>query len=105
MKENIPTEFEKRCYDLLRKIPKGKITTYKEIARAMGSTAYRAVGNACKNNPNAPKVPCHRVIKSDGTLGGYAFGLKRKREILKREGIKLTPSGAIDLKVFGHRFF
>ncbi len=99
-----PSSFEKRCYSLLKKIPKGKVTTYKEIAQALGTTAYRAVGNACKKNPDAPQVPCHRVLKSDGTLGGYAFGLKKKKSILEQEGVVITPKGKVDLKKYGHRF-
>ena len=80
-------KFDEKCYKLLVKVPKSKVTTYKEIARALKSKAYRAVGGAMNRNPNAPKVPCHRVVKSDGSLGGYAFGLKKKIELLKKEGV------------------
>lgn len=60
--------------------------TYKEVAMAIGlPKAYRAVGNALNKNPFAPKVPCHRVIRSDGTIGGFASGTKKKIELLKRE--------------------
>ncbi|MFH1316052.1 MAG: MGMT family protein [Candidatus Woesearchaeota archaeon] len=92
------TEFQKKVYLLLNKIPKGKVTTYKIIAKELNSRAYMAVGNACKRNPDAPKVPCHRVIKSDGRLGGYAKGSKKKFQLLKKEGIKIKGGKIIDFK-------
>ncbi len=88
--------FNERCYQLLMKIPRGKVTTYKEIAKKLKTKAYRAVGNAMNKNPNSPKVPCHRVINSNGNLGGYAFGLKNKIQILKKEGIEIKDN-KIDL--------
>ena len=72
------TEFEKKVYELCSKVPKGKVTSYKEIAHAMSNKAYRAVGTALHNNPFAPKVPCHRVVNADGRLGGFASGLDKK---------------------------
>jgi len=81
--------FSEKCYTLLRKVPKGKVTTYKSLAEALGTKAYRAVGNAMNKNPYAPEVPCHRVISADGSLGGYAHGLKKKIQMLKAEGIKI----------------
>ncbi|RIL05584.1 MAG: cysteine methyltransferase [Proteobacteria bacterium] len=90
--------FAERCYALLTQVPKGRVTTYQELAHALGGKAYRAVGTAMKLNTNAPKVPCHRVVKSDGTLGGYALGAKKKREILRRERIKIEGDKIIDLK-------
>jgi methylated-DNA-[protein]-cysteine S-methyltransferase len=74
---------------LLSKIPKGKVTTYKEVAQKLDSKAYRAVGTVIGKNPNAPEVPCHRVVGSDGSLGGYAFGLDKKIELLKQENIEV----------------
>lgn len=79
-----------KCYALLSQIPQGRVTTYKEIAKAMNSNAIRAVGSLIGKNPNAPKVPCHRVVKSDGSIGGYAFGVDKKIEILQKEGLKIT---------------
>ena len=79
--------FNQRCYALLHKIPKGKVTTYKEIANALGTKAYRAVGNAMNKNPNPIITPCHRVVKTDGSLGGYAFGSDKKISLLKDEGV------------------
>ena len=97
--------FNAQVWDLMLKIPKGKVTTYKIIAEKLGTKAYRAVGNACNKNPYAPRVPCHRVVASDGTLGGYAHGKRRKVEILGKEGIDIR-SNKIDNfneKVFLYR--
>ena len=74
------------------KIPKGKVKTYKEVAIGIKMPkAARAVANACGKNPYAPKVPCHRVIRSDGTLGGFsaAGGIKVKKKLLKKDGFSL----------------
>ena len=79
------TEFQKRVFAIVRKIPKGKTTTYKAIAKTL-NTNPRAVGQALKKNKYYKNIPCHRVIKSDGTLGGYNRGIKKKRELLKKEG-------------------
>lgn len=95
--------FNDRCYSVLLKVPSGKVTTYKEIARKLKSKGYRAVGNAMNKNQNAPKVPCHRVVCSDGKLGGYAFGIKRKIQILKKEGVEVK-NGKVDLERYGFRF-
>ena len=80
------TEFQEKVYNAVKKIPKGRVLTYKEVARLIGSSkAYRAVGNALNKNPFA-SVPCHRVVRSDGEVGGYARGTKVKIKLLKREG-------------------
>src|SRR3990167_7011734 len=102
--------FNERCYEILRKVPKGKVTTYKAIARKLKTKAYRAVGNAMNKNPYGYLaisseaignrrseirgdskrtsgfflVPCHRVVGSNGSLVGFAHGLKKKSEMLKR---------------------
>jgi len=79
--------FTQRVYAVVAKIPRGKTMTYGEVARRAGNPrAARAVGNIMHNNPDTKKVPCHRVVRSDGTVGGYARGTKKKIEILKREG-------------------
>lgn len=76
-------------YTLLTKIPHGKVSTYGDIARAVGHPrASRAIGRILANNPNPISVPCHRVVKSNGEIGGFAFGQQKKREILEKEGIK-----------------
>ncbi len=95
--------FNEKCYSLLRSVPKGKVTTYKAIANALGTKAYRAVGRAMNKNPYAPVVPCHRVIGSNGTLTGFAHGLKKKAEMLKKEGITIT-NHKIDLYKFEYSF-
>ena len=64
---------------MLMEVPKGKVTTYRELAHALGTKAYRAVGQAMNRNPQLVSVPCHRVIKSNGEVGGYALGIDRKR--------------------------
>jgi O-6-methylguanine DNA methyltransferase len=81
------TPFEKKVWKALLTIPKGEVRSYSWIARRVGSpTAARAVGNALNKNPFAPDVPCHRVVKQDGSLGGYAKGIGRKKALLKKEG-------------------
>lgn len=75
-------------YALLTKIPRGSVTTYGDIAEALGNRkAARLIGKILHNNPNPIVVPCHRVIKSDGTIGGYFFGQDMKQKILKKEGL------------------
>ncbi|HUZ92902.1 MAG TPA: MGMT family protein [Candidatus Paceibacterota bacterium] len=79
--------FKEKVYAVVAKIPRGKTMTYKEVARRAGSSnACRAVGNIMHNNPDTKKVPCHRVVRSDGTPGGYVRGTKKKIAMLKREG-------------------
>ena len=85
------TDFQIKVWKFLRKIKKGKVKTYKEVAIAIKKPkAARAVANACAKNPYAPKVPCHRVIKSDGTIGGFSApgGSKTKKRMLRMEGFK-----------------
>ena len=81
------TDFEKKVYRAVSKIPKGETRSYKWVAAKIGKPkAYRAVGNALNKNPYTGKVPCHRVIRSDGAIGGFARGLARKVKMLKSEG-------------------
>jgi AraC family transcriptional regulator of adaptative response/methylated-DNA-[protein]-cysteine methyltransferase len=71
----------------LRRVPAGTTVTYAELARAIGApSAYRAVANACGGNHIAVLVPCHRVVRTDGGMGGYKWGIERKRQLLEREG-------------------
>ena len=84
------TKFQVKVWKYLRKIPKGKVKTYLEVAKAIGKPrAFRAVANAVGKNPYPPKIPCHRVIRSDGTLGGYSGkgGILKKRQLLKFEKV------------------
>ncbi len=99
------TNFESKVISLLKKIPRGKVSTYKYLARAASRPkASRAVGNACGKNPYAPKVPCHRVINSNGRLGGYAHGAKRKIALLKKEGIIVVSGKVKDFKSRLYKF-
>jgi len=95
--------FNECCYTLLKKVPEGKVTTYKALAHALGTKAYRAVGNAMNRNPYAPIVPCHRVINANGALGGYAHGLEKKIRLLQSEGVNIQ-NNKIDLEVYGFEF-
>tara|TARA_B100001027_G_scaffold164825_1_gene116994 strand:+ start:1060 stop:1335 length:276 start_codon:yes stop_codon:yes gene_type:complete len=84
------TKFQIKVWTYLRKIPRGSLKTYSQVARAIGKPlAVRAVANAIGKNPYAPEIPCHRVIRSDGSFGGYSGkgGLKTKKLLLKKEGI------------------
>ena len=86
------TKFQRKVWKYLKKIPRGKTKTYSEVASAIGSpSSIRAVANAVGKNPYPPRIPCHRVIRSDGSLGGYSGkgGIRTKRILLKKEGIVL----------------
>ncbi len=93
-----------KLYDLLSEIPQGKVTTYKELAKKMNTKGYRAVGQIVGANSNAPQVPCHRVVRTDGGLGGYAFGLDKKIAILAKEGVKISDGKVVDFKKKLHKF-
>ncbi|NTV23500.1 MAG: MGMT family protein [Nanoarchaeota archaeon] len=84
--------FAERVYSLLKKVPKGRVTTYKALGDALGTRAYRAVGQALRHNPYAPSVPCHRVVSSNGSIGGFngktsGKDIARKKKMLEDEGI------------------
>ena len=84
------TKFQLKVWNYLKTIPKGQVRSYLEVAKAINKPkAARAVANAVGKNPNAPKIPCHRVIRSNGSLGGYSGpgGIKTKKKLLKKEGI------------------
>ena len=88
----IGTKFQLKVWAYLRKIPFGTVKTYSQVAKAIGKPlAARAVANAIGKNPYAPKIPCHRVIRSDGSRGGYSGkgGVKKQRFLLKKEDIRL----------------
>ena len=89
---------------MLMEVPKGKVTTYRELAHALGTKAYRAVGQAMNRNPQLVSVPCHRVIKSNGAVGGYALGIDRKKELLRMEGVQVEANGRINLSKHLHIF-
>jgi len=97
------TGFQNKVYGICKKVPKGKVTTYKEIAEALGTKAYRAVGTALNKNPFAPIVPCHRVVNSDGFIGSFAFGVNKKVRLLRKESVEVMNE-RIDLRKFLFRF-
>lgn len=98
-----------KVYAVARKIPKGRVTTYGSIARYLKTKAYRAVGQIMKRNPYAPKVPCHRVIKSDGSISGFSGSdpknIKKKISLLRKEGVsvkngKVSAEFIVDVQEF-----
>jgi len=96
----IPTTFEQKVYSAVSKIPRGFVTTYSAIAVACGSGSARAVGQALRKNPFAPEVPCHRVVRSDGSLGGFfgktsAESFAKKRRLLEVEGVEFDAAGRV----------
>lgn len=96
-------DFSERVFEAVKKIPRGRVSTYSDVAGALNTRAFRAVGQALKRNKD-PRVPCHRVIKSSGELGGFR-GTKtdKKAALLKREGIQVRGN-KIDLKRYLHGF-
>ncbi len=86
------TKFQLKVWKYLKTIPKGQVKTYKEVAIAIKKPkSARAVANACGKNPYAPKIPCHRVVRSDGSLGGYSGrgGIKSKLNLLRSEKVDI----------------
>lgn len=104
-----PSLFAEKVYALTKRIPMGKVSTYKEIARALGTKAYRAVGQTLRCNPYAPRVPCHRVVASNGTLNGFNGSqeqkeLNRKKRLLRSEGVSIHGDTIDNFSEFLHRF-
>ena len=96
--------FNEKIYEKLKLVPIGKVVAYKELAKSISSNAYRAVGSAMKNNKNAPIIPCHRVIKSNGEIGGFCGKISGKKiqekiNLLKKEGVKVI-NGKINKRYF-----
>lgn len=94
--------FQEQCYDACKLIPKGKVSTYKAIANYLGTAAYRAVGTAMKNNRDKT-TPCHRVINSDGFVGGYNGLIGNKIKALEKEGV-IIKEGYVDLEKYGFNY-
>lgn len=93
-------EFQSRVLEMTSRIPRGKVTTYRELARAIGRPkAWRAVANALAGNPYPIKIPCHRVVKSSGEIGDFASGTKRKIELLAAEGVEIKK-GKVNLSKY-----
>ena len=93
----------------MESIPKGKVTTYGLIARKLNTSAYRAVGNACRNNPYAPRVPCHRVVRSDGSVGGFGGktsgkNVEKKIRMLRTEGVEIKNGKVANFEKVLYRF-
>ena len=96
---------DKKIYKKLLEVPKGKITTYGELAKAVGlKNGQRAVGKIMNKNPYPVIIPCHRVVKSDGKIGGYAYGEEIKSDMLTREGIVIKNGKILDLENKIYRF-
>lgn len=90
------TKFAKKVLMIVKRIPKGKVMTYKEIAIKLGNkNLARAVGQVLKRNPSPIVIPCHRVVRSDGKIGGYSLGIKKKKELLRKEGILIIGDKVI----------
>jgi len=94
------TPFQQRVYDALCEVPRGRVTTYGLLARRIGCGSLRAVGQALRANPFAPRVPCHRVIAGQGTLGGFqgcaqGAAVRRKRALLLAEGVRFDADGRL----------
>ena len=96
--------FDQRVLDITKKIPRGRVATYKDIAEALGTTAYRAVGQALRRNQHPKLFPCYKVVKSDGSIGGYngskAEHIKKKVRLLEKDGIPVRD-GKIELEKHG----
>jgi len=95
--------FDEKVWKLMKRIPKGKVTTYGLIAKKLNTKAYRAVGNACRKNPYAPGVPCHRVVRSDGKVGGFGGQTSgktvgRKIRLLRKEGVEVKNGRIVDFR-------
>lgn len=100
-------KFSEKVYRLTKRIPRGRVSTYGEVARALNTKAYRAVGNALKNNKHPDIIPCFKIVKSNGEVGGYSGSdpknIKKKIQKLKSNGIKVK-GGRINLKEYLFRF-
>ena len=96
--------FNQKVWAITARIPRGKVVTYGDIARLLGTKAYRAVGNALNRNPYAPAVPCHRVVGSDGSLTGFAAGVEMKKRLLAEEGIRFSSENKVNLGAVRSRF-
>ncbi len=92
------TAFQEKVWKLTSKVPKGKVTSYAAIAHALGTGAYRAVGNALNKNPWPTKTPCHRVVNSDGRIGGWAHDVDEKIAALNKEGIMVRDGKIVDFR-------
>jgi methylated-DNA-[protein]-cysteine S-methyltransferase len=100
MDDRPPTAFERRVYDTLCRVPRGKVTTYGRLGREIGCGSAQAIGQALRRNPFAPEVPCHRVVSADGGIGGFAgetvgAEIERKIGLLRAEGVTFDEAGRV----------
>lgn len=99
------TKFEQEVYEACSRIPLGKVSTYLDIAVYINRPgSCRAVGNALNHNPYAPQVPCHRVIRSDGSIGGFASGAEKKTLLLLKEGIQVIKGKVVQFNAVRYIF-
>ena len=101
--------FDERVWKLMERIPRGNVTTYGQIAKKLNTKAYRAIGNACRKNPYAPRVPCHRVVRSDGTIGGFGGKtsgktVEEKTLLLREENVEVRNGRVVDFEKVLFRF-
>jgi O-6-methylguanine DNA methyltransferase len=99
-----PTAFQKEVWRAIAKIPEGRVTTYGQIAKYLGTKAVQAVGTAVGKNPYAPKIPCHRVVPANGKIGNYSGegGVEKKIALLQKEGIEVKDGKIVE---FDERLF
>jgi methylated-DNA-[protein]-cysteine S-methyltransferase len=103
------TSFQERVYAKLRQVPRGKVTTYGDLAKAVRMSSAQAIGQAMRHNPYAPDVPCHRVVASDGTIGGFS-GARRGKKIrekillLATEGVMVRENTIVDFEKIRYRW-
>ena len=102
--QNKTSDFRKRCYQVLQRVPPGKVTTYGAIARELGSSACRAVGSAMANNQQLVVIPCHRVVRANGDIGDYALGQENKSALLEAEGVAVCNGRITDLDKYLYHF-
>lgn len=96
---------EKRVFELVKMVPDGRVTTYREMARALGNQKLaRAVGNALNGNRDLKNVPCFKVVRSDGTVGGYVLGVDEKIRRLKKSGVKVKNGRIPALEAVLHKY-
>ena len=99
------TEFERDVFAAVKKIYRGKVATYQGIAKTIGKPrAARAVGNALNKNQDAPKISCHKVVKSDGSICGYNGGVKEKIKLLRNEGVRVRKNKVVDFDKVLYKF-
>jgi len=103
------TVFQEKVYAKLREVPAGKVTTYAGLVKALGMRSAQAVGQALKKNPYSPEVPCHRVVASDGSIGGFMGSkdgetIAKKAALLRGEGVVVENGMVKDFSKLTHRF-